>query len=145
MDSHLQQLKREASNGDVIAMRRYIAALERAVVGEDAYRRIYINSNWHYQLRVEPNNTVSLVQYGTGDPDDEDNDLYDSCPGMQHRGPFEPHEGRVIETFIEGEAVEIIMGWYDTQISVANIEEGRIYCGDDLNYGPLKPVWGDDE
>lgn len=86
----------------------------------------------HYQLQTQKGKLV-LLEYVTGDPDDEDNCDYDLCPGMEQRGPFQPHEGRIIEEFVEGEEVEFILGSFNTIISASKADK-HIRCGDDLSY-----------
>lgn len=102
------------------------------------FRKVYINSYVHYQMRDEGNGRIALVEYGTGDPDDEDNCDYDLCPGMEQRKPFQPHEGRVVETFDEGEQVEFILGSYETKIT-KDVVGDKIHCADDLRYILIKP------
>ncbi len=91
-------------------------------------RKVYIDSCLHYQIK-EDQGKLFLLEYGTGDPDSED---YDSCPGMDHRGPFKASEGRVIEEFAEGEQVEFVYSSYKTKMTASLVTEP--VCGDDLRY-----------
>ena len=93
-------------------------------------RKVYIDSRLHYGLQKRQDGLISVLEFGTGDPEDE---AYDSCPRLEHRGPFELHEGRVIETFSEGEKVEFILGSFKAKIS-ASQADGLVRCGDDLSY-----------
>lgn len=92
-------------------------------------RKVYIDSHSHYQLKQDGDKLL-LLEYGTGDPDDES---YDMCPGLEQRGPFQPDEGRIIEEFTEGEEVEFIYSSFDSKITVSKAGE-KIRCGDDLKY-----------
>ena len=95
-------------------------------------KKVYYDAGSHYQLQQRGDKLV-LLEYITGDPDDEDNYDYDMCPGMGQRGPFKPDEGRVIEEFAEGEEVEFICSSFDSKITASQADE-KIRCGDDLKY-----------
>ncbi len=99
----------------------------------ESSRKVDIDSMLHYALQCDPENTDKLLfmEYGTGDP--EDVSEYDACPRMGHREPFEPHEGRVIERFTEGERVEFVYSSFGSKITAA-LADGKVRCGDDLGY-----------
>lgn len=92
-------------------------------------RKVYLDSMYHYQLQQD-GDKIQLLQFGTGDEEDGE---YDACPKMEHRGPFQPHEGRVIEEFTEGEKVEFIYSSFEAIIT-ADLAGDTIHCGDDISY-----------
>lgn len=97
-------------------------------------RKVYLDSLLHYQLKQDGDKLLFL-EYGTGDPDDEN---YDACPKMEHREAFQPSEGRVIEQFVEGEQVEFIYSSFDSKITSAYAND-RVSCGDDLKFELTEP------
>jgi hypothetical protein len=95
-------------------------------------KKVYINSYYHYQLQQHPEdpNKLLFLEFGTGDPDDED---YELCPGLEQRAAFKPHEGKVIAEFVGGEEVEFISGSFKSKIT-ADKADKRVRCADDLSY-----------
>lgn len=95
-------------------------------------RTVYINSSSHYQLKAD-NEKLLLIEYMTGDHDDENNMEYDLCPHSEQRNSFLPSEGKVIEEFYENEEIEFIYDSFESKVTKKQAS-GTIVCGDNLRY-----------
>ena len=93
-------------------------------------RHVYIDSESHYQLKADDGKLV-LIEYITGDHDDECNILSDLCPSAGARDPFLPSEGKVIEEFCENEEIEFIYSSFEANVMKEQASD-TIVCGDNL-------------